>query len=214
LLTVILPYLSILLFIMGTAYRFFKWSGAPRHLPWVLYPIPSYPGQLQYMASEILTFRTLLHYNLKVWVGSYLFHIGLAFFLAWFLTFLAGWPMNILGKIGGILILGGATYLFILRLISRSMRTVSSFVEFFNLGIFILFTLTGICVVYGQRVDLVEIRDFFLGLLRFAPKTPPKETSFLILLFIAEGFLVYLPFSKMVHYISKYFSYHRVKWGH
>jgi nitrate reductase gamma subunit len=30
--------------------------------------------------------------------------------------------------------------------------------------------------------------------------------------FLGGLFLIYLPFSKMIHYVSKYFTYHHINW--
>ena len=51
-----------------------------------------------------------------------------------------------------------------------------------------------------------------MGLLTFQPGATPLAWDQLLAVFLGGLFLIYLPWSKMVHYISKYFTYHHINW--
>jgi nitrate reductase gamma subunit len=207
----ILPYVSIALFIIGALYRTITWSKAPNVLNWRLYPVPhGVAGEAKYMLEEVLAFKSLIKHNRVVWLGSYVFHLSMVILILWFVLFLMNLALPWLVRLGAILMLGSCVYLFLVRLLVGPMRHVSTLVEFFNLSIFILFALTGL-IFLGQGLD-GPARAYYIGLLTLHPVAPPNSLAFLINLLLLEFIVAYLPFSKMFHMASKYFTYHKLKW--
>lgn len=95
-------YVSMLVFVVGTAYKAFKISHMPLHLRWDLYPIPHEKGKGDYggsyyeevdwwtkpanvsissevkeMSKEILFIQSMFHNNRPLWYFSFPFHFGL-----------------------------------------------------------------------------------------------------------------------------------------
>ena len=95
-------YVSIAVFIIGTAYKAIKLARMPLHLRWDLYPIPHEKGKGEYggsyfeelnwwtkpaevaissevkeMAKEILYIQSMYHNNRPLWIFSFPFHFGL-----------------------------------------------------------------------------------------------------------------------------------------
>ncbi len=212
-----LPYIAVAVFVLGLAWRAMRWALAPRHLKWTLYPPPKgLPGQLVFMAKEIVVFRALLKNSRALWLGAWLFHVAMAMMGLWFAAFLLGCPSRLLPKVGGLLLAGSALYLVAYRLLDRKMRAVSSPVEFFNLAIFVAIIATGAALVYVQGADIAAIREYFVSLATFRPgaEEVPRESMFLVTLLLTEFFLLYFPFTRMVHMVSKYFAFHSVNWEH
>lgn len=207
----ILPYVSIALFVIGAMYRTISWSKAPNVLNWRLYPVPhGVVGEAKYMLEEVFAFKSLLKHNRVVWLGSYVFHLSMVILILWFVLVLMNLSLPWLVRLGAILMLGSCVYLLLVRLLVGPMRHVSTLVEFFNLSIFILFALTGL-IFCGQELG-GPARAYYIGLLTFHPVTPPHSLAFLINLLVLEFIVAYLPFSKMFHMVSKYFTYHKLKW--
>ncbi len=98
----LLFYVSILVFVIGTAYKAIQMSRMPLHLRWDLYPIPhekgkghyggsyyeevdwwtkpaevSISGELSEMGKEIFFIQSMYHNNKPMWVFSFPFHFGL-----------------------------------------------------------------------------------------------------------------------------------------
>jgi len=214
---VALPYLALAIFVLGLAWRALGWALAPRHLKWTLYPPPQgLTGQLVFMAKEIVVFRALLRNSRALWLGAWTFHVAMALMGLWFAAFLLGCPSYLLAKVGGLLLAGSALYLMAYRLFDPKMRAVSSLVEFFNLAIFVAIVAAGAALVYIQGADLEAIRQFFVSLVTLRPGAVevPGESMFLVTLLLAEFFLIYFPFTRMVHMVSKYFAFHGVNWEH
>ncbi len=98
----LLFYVSILVFVIGCAYKAIQLSRMPLHLRWDLYPIPhekgkghyggsyyeeldwwtkpaevSISGELSEMGKEILFIQSMYHNNRPLWIFSFPFHFGL-----------------------------------------------------------------------------------------------------------------------------------------
>jgi nitrate reductase gamma subunit len=208
----ILPYVAAIVFLGGSLYRVAEWMRAPRKLNWKLYPVPEgLVGETSYILEEWASFKTLFRHNRVAWLGSYLFHVSLVALVVWFILFLLGPSIPWLVRISAVVMLASCIYLIIVRLWVPQMRALSSFVEFFNLVLFVLMA-WAILNLTGEGVGS-QARSYFLGLIQFKPVPPPRDGTFLWGLFLVEFFVAYLPFSKMFHAASKYFAYHRLRWS-
>jgi len=150
-------------------------------------------------------------------VGGYTFHAGIALTLLWlFLTLLGlrqDW-LALLGLVAMLAMLLGGLYIFVARLAFPDLRAISTLVEYFNLALFIGLSALVLVGIPTRQLSLDEVRAYLLGLATLNPHLPPERPLFLAILLLVEWLLVYFPFSKMPHMVSKYFSHHVVKWGH
>lgn len=212
----VLPYVAVGLFLISISVRIYRWGTTPHLLKWSLYPIPQgRPAQLLFMAREVLTFRAVLHNNRKLWAGAWPFHVGMALIALWFVAFVLGLHAGIVLRIGLVLLIAFPVYLFLVRLINSRMRTVSSPLEYFNLLIFIAIGVLGAALAASGQIDSGAVRHYFISLIMFHPVAPPESMLFLSLLALSEFFLIYFPNSRMLHMVSKYFTYDKVSWeGH
>jgi nitrate reductase gamma subunit len=215
---IILPYIALVVLVAGLAWRTYKWATAPRHLPWGLYPSPTGAvGQGWYIAREVITLRSLLPFNKRIWLGGYAFHGGIALTMLWLVLTLLGLRQDwvaVIGLLAMLAMLGGGLYLFIARLVLPDLRAISTFVEYFNLALFTALSVLALAAIGAGQIALDETRAYLLGLATLNPHAPPDRPLFLLILLLAEWLMVYFPFSKMPHMISKYFSHHAVKWAH
>jgi nitrate reductase gamma subunit len=208
---VVLPYVAVVLFLVGAGYRVMTWTRAPRKLNWKLYPAPhGLVGEGRYILEEWASFKTLFRNNRTVWLGSYLFHLALVGLILWFVLFLMGVSLSWLVRIGSYVLFGSSIYLVLVRVCMPQVRSMSTAVEYFNLFLFALISFTAVSLL-GEGIGS-QTRAYFLGLLTFHPVSPPSSNVFLLNLFLLEFALAYLPFGKMFHMASKYFAYHRIRW--
>lgn len=207
---IILPYVALLAFLAGFAYKVLAWARAPQHLHWELFPYPhTLGGQLQEMFTEVVALRSLRSHNRKIWLPSLLMHWGIYLTIIWLFLLLIGFPYPAVGLVGGLLAALGSAWLFITRL-TGDLKIISTPVEYLNLILVFLVSFTG--VVTGFFAEATAVRDYLLGLLSLNPRLPSRP-SLLWEIFFLEVFLLYLPFGRMIHFAAKYFTYHRVKWG-
>ena len=207
----IFPFIAVALFLLGTAWRFVRWLSLPPHLKWTLYPVPEgLAGQLRYMAKEMFTFETLYKFNRRLWFGSFSMHMAMAGTVLFFILYLAGWStkLAVQGCLSVIVI--GAIYIIGLRIYDKNLRLLSNFEEFFNLAF--LAGVAAACLAASMPYVPDSLRLYFWGLTEFRPDVSFLSTVHILAVFLGGLFLMYLPLSKMIHYVSKYFTYHHINW--
>jgi len=227
--------------VLLTAYRAWKYSRLPLHARLELYPVPKEGGgRARYGGSyyeeskwwskprtlskanetkdilmEMLFIRKLFDNNKGLWWVSYVFHIGIYCLFAWTVMLLVStiWPLDvhiytaaIAGMAGYCLATLGALGLLIRRIFDTDLRSYTTPVEYFNLILILLVLISGIiswlfvCTPFFAASQIL----FFTGL-----ALSPIIYIHLALLGIM---LIYIPASKMSHYVGKFFAFHKVLW--
>jgi nitrate reductase gamma subunit len=182
------------------------------------------------MAQEILFIKRLLKNNPRLWVGSYAMHAGIYLGVLWVVLLLVGAIVRITAPEasssmstglfrlipiagGAALVLGlmGSVYLLLRRYCEPDLRTMSDRVTFLNLGLMI--ALFGSALVAWLVADssLRLLDSQIAGLITFHPPAPPHPLIAVEFFFFGL-FLMYLPFSRMLHFAAKYFFYHDIMW--
>lgn len=92
------------------------------------------------------------------------------------------------------------TFLFIRRVMIPQVRYISLLADYFPLFVLLAIGLSGICMRYFTRIDVVGVKSFTLSLLSFSPEFPEKIGSlFFVHLFLVSILFMYFPFSKLMH---------------
>jgi nitrate reductase gamma subunit len=244
---IFIPYLAVLLFIVGFVYRVLKWASSPvpfhiptvsgqqKSLPWIKAESIDSPfttgGVVKRLALDILLFRSLLK-NEKVeleaphrllfktstllWLGALAFHWSfLVIFLRHLRFFLEPVPsavvilqrldsifQNLLPilYISDVILLTALTYLFLRRIIYPQVRYISLPSDYFVLLGIAGIVISGISMRLIYRVDLVQVKEWVMAMIRFSP-LPPKGVNllFYIHLFFVSFLIAYFPVSKLMH---------------
>jgi nitrate reductase gamma subunit len=197
-------------------------SGYRRHLQ-----------EIKYMASEILLFRT--HYRRKrdYWYLVYPLHLSMYLFLAWSFMIGAGSLLSIAGVTvssqsrgwGRILFYatvfaGGASFsmglvssagLLVKRVIQKDLRFCTTPVIYFNLLFALAICATGFINWFWFDTSFSIFREYVEHIAQFdsGPASNPVMTVHILLLSL---FMIYLPLSRMMHFVAKYFIFHKVLW--
>lgn len=203
----IFPYAAVALCFIGTAWRFARWLSRPPHVKWTLYPVPEgLGGQLRYMFKEMFTFETLYKFNRRLWAGSFVMHMAMAGFAVCFVFAVAKLLPLFPAKLCLIVMIAAALFIIDLRLTDRSLKVLSNFEEFFNLGF--------LCIAAAALLPALDINfmTYVAGLATFRKQGTSLSGGQLAAVFLVGSFLIYLPWSKMAHYVSKYFTYHEINW--
>jgi nitrate reductase gamma subunit len=209
--TGIFPYIAVAFFLLGSAWRFVRWLSLPPHLKWTLYPVPEgLAGQLRYMAKEMFTFETLYKFNRRLWFGSFCMHMAMVGAVLFFILYLSGWSTKFVVQVCLSVIAIAAVYIIGLRIYDKNLRLLSNFEEFFNLAFLAGVAAAGLAASVPHVPT--SLRLYFLGLAEFRPDVSSLSMIHVLAVFLGGLFLMYLPLSKMIHYVSKYFTYHRINW--
>jgi nitrate reductase gamma subunit len=157
--------------------------------------------------------------NRKVWWGSLPFHWGLyALVLTSFGLFVGAtglvpgaWlnMLAVLGTVGGCATALGAMILLILRWTEARLRPTTAPLDRINLVlIIVLGALTA--AVAASPGGMQTVASAIGQMARFEP---PQVSGLIGLqMALTALFLFYLPFTRMVHFFAKYFTYHMVRW--
>ena len=182
-------------------------------------------GEIIDMFEEMLFIKKLFKKQPKLWWISYSLHLGIycviatimiaiaSVFLPFsgiFIALLTG-LLTICGITGGILVSVGCIGLLVKRIIDQEFRNYTTPQEYFNLAFLLAGSLSGLIAWYKNGKSFSYVKDIVYNIFHFKP-TKGLNKSTIIHLIIFGGLLVYIPLTKMSHYVGKYFAFHKVLW--
>ena len=184
-------------------------------------------AEITYMVKEIAFLKALFEHNRPLWWFSFPFHAGLYLLTAMVGLLLVGGAAGLAGfampvflttlirvlaatgyLLGGV----GALGLLFSRLFQPQLRSIATPVTFLNLAILLAFFITGAWTVFALP-EFVNGLTGFLGALLTANLEAQFPSLLTAHLFLAGLFLAYLPFTPMMHFVAKYFTYHEIRWN-
>jgi nitrate reductase gamma subunit len=183
---------------------------------------------LKYMAIEILSLRGVWRHNIKLWPLTFAFHTGiyLVFLMLllgilnaiFIITGVAAAVLDVFVVITSVVALAGyllgglgAISLLLKRIIDSDLRAFNSTSKYFNLGFLAAVFISG---AYSWFI----IPDFALTFSQFIKGLVTLDTGVTVAfplslhVILASLFFLYLPFTDMIHFVAKYFTYHEIKW--
>jgi len=206
----------------GSYYEVLEWWKKPRET--------SLFEELVDMAKEVLFIKKLFDNQRPLWWISYSLHLGIYILFAWTallfvgaITEIAGIAMGsghwwavvvyhltfITGLVGALMVAFGAGALLIKRQFVDYFKKYTTLQEFFNLAFILVVALTGL-MVWVSDPGFNYGRHIAKSMLTFSPIEANAILSIHILLLAI--LLIYIPLTKMSHYVGKYFSFHKVLW--
>lgn len=185
-------------------------------------------SEVLYMGKEILFLKALWEHKRRLWWFSFPFHFGL-----YILTVAAGIlvvagiasglgavspggellarGLPVLAGVGYGLGLVGSAGLFYKRLSDQGMKNSTSPMTFVNLLVLMAMFVTGLWAALTVNDFTGQVVGFAGGLVRGG--LPEGLAGIVSAHFVfALLFLAYLPFTQMMHFVAKYFTYHKVRW--
>ncbi len=233
-------WLGCTVFVLGCAYRAYRYASAPAHLRWDLYPVAHEPndhggsyleekswwtkprkssilGEVVVMGEEIFLLAGVWKHNRRLWWGSFPFHWGLYLMVVVTLglvvaglgfgdtVLLAG--LAALGGLAGALVAIGSIALLALRAGDPKLKPYTAPVDLINLALVAVLGILSFMVALGGMEDTAAAVGKLL-------RVQPVDVSPLLAsqMAVATLFLFYLPATRMIHFFSKYFTYHEVRW--
>jgi nitrate reductase gamma subunit len=183
---------------------------------------------LRYMAVEILLLRGIWRHNRKLWPLTFAFHGGIYLVFAMLLLSIVNAIFIITGVSASVLdvflaitsvvalagyLLGGlgAIALILKRALDANLRSFNSVSKYFNL------VFLGAVFASGAY-SWFATPDFALTLSQFIKGLVTLDTGVTIAfplsmhVILASLFFLYLPWTDMIHFVAKYFTYHEIKW--
>ena len=162
-------------------------------LPWHL-------GFILIITFHVLCFGGALAQASGVSVSAESIGVGGMLYFLILLTGVASFVSGSLGSVG----------LFIKRVCDKDLRAFATPQNYFNYLFTLMVFASGLYAWYFVDPTLFEYRKFWTGLVTLSPARVESPAAIHIILFAL--FLIYLPFTRSLHYITKFFSYFWVRW--
>ena len=209
----ILFYLATLLFVVGLLHRIRSYANTPAPLKIPTTPAPTTTGGVVLrMAREVVLFESLFKANLWTWGMGWLFHASLALVLLRHLRYFTepvwGWVAFIqpFGVYAGITMLLGLCGLWARRLLVERIRYISTPSDHLMLVLLIVIAASGLLMKFVAHTDVIAVKSFSLGLMRFDIQPLPADFTLYLHLLLVVSLLLIFPISKLLHAPGVFFS--------
>lgn len=193
----------------------------------------SFMKELAYLSKDYLFMVSYFKWRKSYWVFLYLSHVSSVLLILFQSLLLAGavveaarfhvsaasthsavialyWLTIVAGLTSFMTGLAGNVGLFIKRLTDPDLKGYATPLMYMGYIFSILICLSGLFVWHSIDVDFSQLRAFWVGLVRLAPaEVGPEVAVFVVLLNLH---LIYLPFTRATHYITRLFAYFLIRW--
>ncbi|MGD8867126.1 MAG: respiratory nitrate reductase subunit gamma [Gemmatimonadales bacterium] len=183
-------------------------------------------SEFLYMLQEILLLKSVWEHNRRVWRFSFPFHVGMYILIAAGAALLltgglelaglqraADWRagISILSGVGFALGGLGALGLLITRFAEPRLKEFTPPAALFNLILLLAVFGTGVYALATTQDFAAQVWGYATGLVT-GDMSGGTNSVLAAHILLALVFLAYLPFSRMMHFVAKYFTYHEVRW--
>ncbi len=206
-------YAAAAILLVGLGMRIYKYATTPAPLKIPTMPAPlTTGGVVLRMFREVVFFHSLFRSNKWIWIFGWMFHVALALVLARHLRYFTEpvWTWVALiqpfGKYAGFAMVAGLAGLWARRVLVDRVRYVSAPSDHLMLALIIGIGLSGLGMKFVAHTDIVSVKAFFLGLMRFSPRELPNDPLLLIHLFLVATLMIVFPISKLLHAPGVFFS--------
>lgn len=209
----VLFYVASAILLAGLGFRIWQYASTPAPLKIPTTPAPvTRVGVAWRLLREVTVFESLFKSNKWTWAFGILFHAALALVLVrhvryfqqpvWTLVALAQ-PFGILA---GFAMVGGLVGLWARRIVVARVRYISAPSDHLMLALLIAIGGSGLAMKFVAHTDIIAVKAFFLGLMRFDVQPLPSDPILLIHLGLVALLMIIFPFSKLLHAPGVFFS--------
>ena len=195
-------YFALTVMITGLVYKIWQFSSTPVPLKIPLMPAPlTQKGVVFRWIREVFYFESLFKSNKWIWIFSMLFHVGLLLVLLRHLRYFTEpvwfW-VNLVQPFGvyaGFAMVAGLLGLWARRIFVSRVRYISSLSDHLMLALLFLIGMSGYNIKYIAQTDIIAVKAFFLGLLKFNIQPLPSDPSLLLHLGLVVSLMIVFPFA-------------------
>jgi nitrate reductase gamma subunit len=212
----LLFYVATVVLLAGLFVKILQYARTPAPLKIPTTPAPTTrSGVVVRLAREVVLFESLFRSNKWIWIFGWLFHMGMFLVLARHLRYFTepvwGWVALIqpFGMYASFAMAGGLLGLWARRLLVDRVRYISAPSDHLMLALLVGIALSGMSMTFVDHTDVVAVKAFFLGLMRFDwgnLAQLPADPLLLLHLLLVAALMVVFPFSKLLHAPGVFFS--------
>jgi len=213
LLFAVLFYAAAIVLAAGLAFKVAQYARTPAPLKIPTMPAPlGRSGVAMRLGREVVLFESLFKSNKWLWLFAMAFHLGLALVLARHLRYFQEpvWtPVVLIQPFGihaGFAMLAGLAALLARRLMLPRIRYITNPSDILMLVLLLAIGASGMAMKHLAHTDIVAVKAFFLGLMRFQPQPLPADPLLAVHLGLVALMMIVFPFSKLLHVPGVFFS--------
>jgi nitrate reductase gamma subunit len=209
----ILYYVAALLLLAGLAAKLVSYARTPAPLKIPTTPAPTTRGGVAFrMFREVVFFESLFKGNLWIWALGWVFHLSLLLVLLRHLRyFIEPVPAVLVfvqpfGIYAGMAMAAALAGLWLRRIKVERIRYISTPSDHLMLALLLAIAASGLAMKFVTHTDVVAVKRFFLGLLRFDLQPLPADPLLYAHLALVAALMIVFPFSKLLHAPGVFFS--------
>ncbi|HHH89130.1 MAG TPA: nitrate reductase [Aliiroseovarius sp.] len=209
----LLFYVATLILVIGVGRKIWKYAVTPAPLK---IPVPPAPttrlGVVVRLFWEVVFFRSLFKSNKWIWAFGWTFHMALwAVLIRHLRYFIENVPFLIrieqpVGSYAGFAMVAGLLGLWARRFLVNRVRYITSPSDHLMLALLVAIGITGLSMRFASRTDIVAVKSYMLGLLRFRIGDLPSDPNLLLHLALVITLMIVFPISKLLHVPGVFFS--------
>jgi len=206
-------YFATLVLLAGLANKILQYARTPAPLKIPTTPAPvTQTGVVFRLVREVVLFESLFKGNKWTWIFGWIFHFGLLLVTLRHLRYFMDpvWlPIQLIqpfGIYGGMAMVVGLAGLWSRRFLVDRVRYITGPSDHLILALLIGIGLTGLGMSFVIHVDVISVKQFFQGLMRFHIQPLPADPLLLLHLLLVVILMIVFPFSKLLHAPGLFFS--------
>ncbi len=206
-------YAATLLLVAGTVRKVVDYARTPAPLKIPTTPAPTTTtGVGLRMTRELVFFESLFRSSKWTWLFGWMFHVALLLVLLRHLRYFqqpvwapVAW-IQPFGTYAGFAMVAGLAGLWARRVLVDRVRYISTPSDHLMLVLLLAIGLTGLAMRFVTHTDIVAVKVFMLGLMRFELQPLPADPALLLHLGLVALLMIVFPISKLLHAPGVFFS--------
>lgn len=206
-------YIATLVLVVGVALNIQRYAGTPAPLKIPTTPAPtSTTGVALRLTREVVFFESLFKASKWTWLFGWLFHAALLLVLLRHLRYFQQpvWTpivwVQAFGIYAGFAMVAGLAGLWARRWLVDRVRYISTPSDHLHLALLLVIGLSGLGMRFVAPTDIVAVKAFMLGLMRFDLQPLPADPLLLLHLSLVALLMLVFPISKLMHAPGLFFS--------
>jgi len=209
----LLFYVATAMLVVGLALKIRGYWRTPSPLKIPTTPAPTTgTGVALRMTREVVFFESLFKSSKWTWAFGWLFHAALLLVLLRHVRYFQQpvWTpivaVQFVGTYAGFAMVAGLAGLWARRFLVDRVRYISTPSDHLHLALLLAIGLSGLTLRFVAHTDIVAVKAFMLGLMRFDIQPLPADPLLLVHLTLVALLMIVFPISKLLHAPGLFFS--------
>jgi nitrate reductase gamma subunit len=209
----VLFYAATAMLVVGVALKIRTYARTPAPLLIPTTPAPTTAGGVALrMTREVVLFESLFKSSKWTWIFGWLFHASLLLVLLRHVRYFQEpvWApivfIQFFGTYAGLTMVAGLAGLWARRFLVDRVRYISTPSDHLHLALLLMIGFSGLMMRFVNHTDVVAVKAFMLGLMRFDIQPLPADPVLLVHLTLVAVLMIVFPISKLLHAPGLFFS--------